>query len=364
MTLQGKGNFIWKILECEGGNVNAIASLSKEAGFTHLLIKIADGVYSYNMPSSGDLVPPLVRALHSKGIQAWGWQYLYGNNPTGEADRAIQRLRQTGVDGFVLDVEVEYKEPGKSKAATLYMDRLRAAYPNLPLGLSSYRFPSYHPQVPWRQFLEGCDYNMPQVYWQMAHNPGAQLRRSVQEFQALVPFRPIIPTGAAYVSGSWSPTPAEVTEFLQTCRELNLSAANFWEWSNTRRFLPEVWNAIRDYDWGAAPQPEDISQKLIKALNTRDPAQVVALYTGNAVHVNAARTVQGLAAIRTWYQYLFTQLLPQGAFTLTGFSGVGSSRHFTWTAVANTGQVQNGNDTLGILDGKIAYHYTYFTITP
>lgn len=363
MSLQGKGYFIWKILECEGGNVTAIANLAQQAGFTHLLIKIADGIYSYNVASGNDLVPPLVRALHNRGIQAWGWHYLYGDNPTGEADRAITRLRQTGVDGFVLDVEVEYKEPGKSRAATLFMDRLRSAFPNLPLALSSYRFPSYHPQVPWRQFLEGCDYNMPQVYWQMAHNPADQLRRSVQEFQALTPFRPILPTGAAYVSGSWSPSPQEVIQFLQTAQSLNLSAANFWEWSNTRRFLPKVWEAVRDHNWGAAPQPTDISHQYIAALNSHDPAAVVALYGDNAVHVTAARTIQSLPAIRTWYQYLFSQLLPNGAFTLTGYSGVGSSRHFTWTAVANTGQVLNGNDTFGLLNGKIIYHYSFFTIT-
>jgi len=45
-------------------------------------------------------------------------------------------------------------------------------------------------------------------------------------------------------------------------------------------------------------------------------------------------------------------------------SGTGNTRHFTWTATSSKGKVTNGNDTLGILDGKIVYHYSYYTVTP
>ena len=102
---------------------------------------------------------------------------------------------------------------------------------------------------------------------------------------------------------------------------------------------------------------------MIAACNTRNPDQVVAYYTPNAVHITAARTIQGHAAIRSWYQALFTGLLPEGAFTHTGFSGSGNSRHFTWTATSSLGSVLNGNDTLGLSNGKITYHYSFFTIT-
>ena len=61
---------------------------------------------------------------------------------------------------------------------------------------------------------------------------------------------------------------------------------------------------------------------------------------------------------------MFSQLLPNGVFTLTGFTGTGSSRHFTWTAVSSQGKVQNGNDTLGVTNGKIAYHYSFFNVSP
>jgi len=362
---QGKAYFIWRIPFCENGDVNAIANLAQQSGFTHLHIKVADGTYSYNLDNNGvDLVPPLITALRRKGISCWGWHYLYGNYPAQEADKAIQRINQLGLDGYALDVEGEYKEPGKDQAARTFMNRLRNSKPNFPVALCSYRYPTYHPQIPWTIFLEKCNYNMPQVYWEQAHNPGAQLRRCVSEFQAISPFRPIMPVGSAYIRGSWAPTTADILEFLQTAQALNLSAASFWEWSNTRRNLPEVWNLIRDYPWSSTPPPPDITQQYIEALNTRNPDSVLALYTSSAVHVNATRTIQGSVAIRAWYQTLFTQYLPNALFALTSSSGTGSARHFTWVASSTAGNVYNGSDVFGLSNNQVAYHYTYFTITP
>ncbi len=366
MSLQGKGFFIWKVRDCEGGNPAAIANAAQAAGFTHVLIKIADGPYTYNVDrnTNQDLVPPVVQALREKNMRVWGWHYVYGNNPIGEANIAIRRLQELGLEGYVIDAEAEYKQPGKANAASAYLTRLRSSLPNLPFALSSYRYPTYHPQLPWKTFLEKVDFNMPQVYWEQAHNPDAQLKRCVREFQALTPVRPVIPTGPAYTVGGWKPTEADIKSFLDTTRELKLNAVNFFSWDECKARVPYIWDTVSAYQWGAAPPPPaDISDRWIAALNTRDPNKVIALYILDAVHITSARTIQGIEAIRAWYQNLFTQILPNATFTLTGFSGVGNSRHITWTAVSSAGKVSNGNDTIGMLDGKIAYHYSYFTIT-
>jgi hypothetical protein len=366
MSLTGKGYYIWKIPQCENGNVAAIASVAKAAGLTHLLIKVANGIYAYNydFTRNVDLVPPLVQALKAQGIEAWGWHYVFGNDPQGEARIAVKRARDLDLDGFVVNAEVEYKQPGKKSAADRYMRDLRAGLPNTPIGLSSFRFPSYHPQLPWKEFLERCDYNMPQVYWMQANNPGAQLARCIREFQGMAPFREIFPTGAAFSEHGWTPKPEEITAFLQTAQTKNLNGANFWSWDSSRPRLPQLWDAVAGYPWSGTPPALDIAQQYVNALNTRNPDQMLAIYQANPVHVNAARTIQGLPALRAWYVTLFNQLLPSGTFTLTGYSGVGSSRHLTWTAVSSAGRVTNGNDALGLADGKIGYHYTFFTITP
>lgn len=361
--LQGKGFFIWKIPDCENGDPQAIADLAHEARLTHVLIKVADGAYGYNIYEGVDLVPPLARKLRERGIEVLGWHYVRGENPIGEADKAIERVSTLGLDGYVIDAEGPYKERGKSAAAKKFMLRLREGLPKVPIGLSSYRFPSYHPQLPWREFLEGCDFNMPQVYWKFSHNAGEQLSRCVREFQALTPSRPIIPTGAAFKEHGWNPTGDEILDFLKTAQKLNLLGANFYSWDSCRSGLPEIWKTSRDYDWDAPPSPPDMTTRFIEALNTRDPRQVVKLYNPNAVHITAARTVQGIKPLRIWYQTLFSSLLPNAEFSLTGFTGGDNFRHLTWTATSDMGAVHNGNDTIGIYKGKITYHYSFFTIT-
>lgn len=377
--LHGKGFYIWKIKECENGDVEKIAEKAAEADFSHVLVKIADGTYSYNYDWERrlDFVPPLARELHHRGIQIWGWHFVYGTKPVKEAQRAIQRIHELNLDGYVIDAEGSYK--GKHEAAKTFMQKLEDKIQNIPIALSSYRAPSYHPQFPWNEFLSKCDYTMPQLYWKKAHNPGEQLRYCVREFKNL-PYTPIIvPTGAAFTEDGWAPNAAEVEEFLVTAKELNLPAANFWEWENCRTKLPDsVWEKIAELSWNETPvaarvrdgelQPlsaagSDIVEQYIQALNTNSPEQVAELYTSNGVHITPKRTIQGATNIKNWYLLLFNQTLPNATFHLTGHSGTGSSRHLTWTAESPQGNVLNGNDTLGLVNGKIAYHFSHFKVS-
>jgi hypothetical protein len=366
MTLEGKGFFTWKIPNCEHGDAKQIAQQAKTAGLTHLVIKIADGTVIYNGTWGDpiDYTTPVVNALRAEGIKVWGWHYIYGDNPTGEANVAIARIRQYNVDGYVIDVEKEYKASGKAAAAKKFMTQVRAACPNLTIALSSYRFPSLHPQVPWKEFLEQCDLNMPQVYWMKAHNPGEQLARCVKEFQSKEPSLPVVPTGAAFREFGWKSTDAEVLEFCHKAKELNLSAVNFWEWSDARSGnLPGVWETIQNYKWTEKDDAKDICVSLTESMNEHDIENIIKLYSLPAIHISASRSTQGLDNLRSWYNQLFNEILPNSKFRLGSFTGKGSSRHFTWTASSAKGFVRDGHDTLGLSHGKINYHYSFFTVT-
>ncbi len=365
MALKGKGLFTWKIPSCESGSPGAIATVAKSANLDHVLVKIADGTVAYNGNWGGaaDLNTAVVQALRAQGLQVWGWHYVYGDNPMEEARVAIQRVRQFNLDGYVIDAERQYETQAKHAGARRFMSELRSALPTLPMALSSFRYPSMHAQFPWEEFLTHCDVMMPQVYWMQAHNPAVQLGKTVREFQNLNPQRPVVPTGAAFREAGWQPSAAEVLEFLHSAKQLNLTAVNFWEWSDARSGnLPGVWEAIRDFTWNEAAAPQDVCQKFVEALNTGSLETVLSFYNPGAVHVNAARTAAGQEALRAWYTTLFNQYLPGGKFKLTGYSGSGASRHFTWTASSNQGKVENGNDTLGLVNEKITYHYTFFTV--
>ncbi len=365
MAPKGKGFMIWKVPSCEGGNAVQIASVAKSAALSFVLIKIADGPYTYNVDKTTkkDLVAPVVAELRARGIQAWGWHYVYGYNPVGEAQMAARRVNELGLDGYVIDAEGEYKLPGRDVAARTFMTELRKGIGNKEVALCSYRFPTYHPEFPWKAFMEKCNLHMPQVYWQGAHNPGDQLRRCVREFQAMSPSLPILPVGPVYRYGGWEPTQSDMLEYLETCITLKLPATSFfaWDYKNTLRVL---WDTIAVYPWATPGTQKQIPELLIDALNTRDPAKVIQLYKSDAVHITATETIQGTAALQNWFNTLLKTTLPNGSFRLVGMSGTGNTRHFTWTATSSKGKVTNGNDTLGILDGKIVYHYSYYTVTP
>ncbi len=366
MALYGKGYYIWQIPRCEGGIPSAIAARAVDAGLSHVLIKIADASnwpYNYDFENEIDLIPPVLYALREVGIQVWGWHYVKGDNPQGEAQLAIERTLELGLDGYVIDAESEYKKSGKAKSARRFMSDLRAGLPTIPIALSSYRYPKVHPEVPFAEFLEGCDYAMPQVYFEKADNPEEQLERSVEQYMALKPARPVIPTAPTYSAGGWRPTPDEVTRFFQKAKDMGLTAANAWSWDYaTRPAHLDLWQAVADFNWPHAAPVADISERLIGRMNQRDPTYVAELYNDRAAHVTGARTIVGRAPIVEWYSILFTQLLPNAQFELTGRSSNRNSRRFTWKAVGENGSVQNGNDTLGLLNGRIQYHYTYFTI--
>jgi hypothetical protein len=248
----GKGMYIWQVSGCEGGNLDAIVATAQACGFRHILVKIADGTGAYNVSVS---LPTLVSKLHQEaGIQVWGWQYIYGASPIAEAKTAIEQCKQCGVDGFIVDAEGEFKQSGYGTRADAYMHYLRDNL-SIPVGLSSYRFPSYHPDFPWASFRKYADFDAPQVYWQSAHNPAEQLRRSMGEFAGMIPKLPYVPTGAAYKTGIlWSSTPADVRAFMGEAVALGLSGFNFWEWKNARA-LPDVWQAICEYNFPAPPAP-------------------------------------------------------------------------------------------------------------
>lgn len=373
MSLHGKGWFIWQVGRCEGGSPEAIADRAVAAGLTHVLLKVAERTFAYGFDRNGrDLVEPVAEALRQRGLKVWGWHYVYGEKPVDEARIAVQRVMQLALDGYVVDAEAEYRQPGRSAAARTFMSTLRAGLPaSVLVGLSSFRFPSLHRSLPWRAFLEHCDLVMPQVYWEQAHNPAQQLSRAVSEFSnpdLVGHIRPIVPTGSAYGSGGWRATPEDVIKFLTEAQRLGLAGANLYSWDYaTSSGNTDLWDAAAGYDWatGEVEAPAGgLVAAYLEALNSGDPEQVLRLYHDEAAHVTASRTLVGRAELAQWYEELLGHMLPGAVFTLARHSGRGNSRHFRWQAAGPTGAVVNGDDTLGLLHDRIQFHYTGFSFTP
>ncbi|MDI6770267.1 MAG: hypothetical protein QMD04_11410 [Anaerolineales bacterium] len=255
MTLQGKGFYTHLLPACEAGDPLEITRAALDAGLSHVLVKIADGTQPFGLDETGqDLSLPLIQALHAAGIAVWGWHAVYGDDPTGEAALAIIRVQELALDGYVLSAGAAYEQADKAQAARAFMTALRADW-DVPIALSSYRFPNFHPELPWAAFLEKCDAVMPQVYWEAAHNAGSQLRECLRQYKALPNARPCIPTGAAYGRpGGWAPTLEDLADFINTAKELDVEGLNFYSWDTCRSDLSPLWDLIANFAWPAQPQ--------------------------------------------------------------------------------------------------------------
>lgn len=255
----GKGIYMWNIVNCAGGNPALIVELAKDAGLAHVSIKGQDGIAAFTKNNQQERMAELVPGLKEAGIEVWIWGYLYGNRwyrsdgAQREAAATLEQLDRWKPKGFHIDAENEYQ--GQPAAADTWLNGVTAGAPGVALGLSSYRFPRYFPTFPWQQFARRCTHHYPQLYWEQAHNPGAQLRASALELKAIRNL-PIVPVGSAYQRGSWAPTVADLQEFHNTAKELEMPGISFWSWEHAQQ-RADWWDTIAEMSWPApAPDPE------------------------------------------------------------------------------------------------------------
>jgi hypothetical protein len=252
-TIEGKGIYAWILRGCENGNMTQVVERLKWAGMTHIIPKITDGT-SGDLNGNGGYLPFLVEFAHKAGIKVLGYQYVYGYRPLDEAERAITELRKLPYDGFVINAEHQYRDlANNASAAKIYCERLRQAFPDLLIGLSTYRFPSYHRAFPFATFLNYCDVNLPQVYWMKANGTvPRQLSQTLKEYEAF-PKRPIIPTGAAFQEHGWVANADDQKIFIAEVQKHGLHGCNWWEYRHTFNLLPHLGEAIASVPFGPGP---------------------------------------------------------------------------------------------------------------
>jgi hypothetical protein len=255
----GQGMWIWYMSASDGGSVASIAAQAHAAGVTTLFIKSSDGPTNYWSQFS----PQLVAELHANGLKVCAWQFVYGNEPIGEANLGAEAVTN-GAECLVIDAEGEYE--GHYAAAQRYIETLRAKIgPSYPLGLASFPYVSYHPSFPYSVFLgpNGAQFNVPQMYWHDIGTSVAQVYVNTFE-QNLIYGRPILPLGQTY--GGVSST--EIVDFRSLASAYGAGGDSFWDWQESSAT-----------DWAAlaaplnttltVPQPE-LTSPLLKEGNKSD----------------------------------------------------------------------------------------------
>jgi len=279
---QGKGTFTWLLprLVSYFGSVDALIRQLVDDGYQWVAPKAQHG---YLLGSGYDdnqihLLDEFVPKAEEAGIEVHGWGYNYGNTNTWrkttnqqqkETDRIVEAMVRWRFRSWMLNAESEFKVSGGNTAAVNLTNLVRetlAAHPediDVPIGLSSYRFTSSHPEFPFAGFLQGCDFSSPQVYWQESKYPVEQLEKSVSEWNA-VKVLPIVAAGTVYPSGTWRPTGEQVTAFNNRAKEMpEVIATCYWEHYYPFKYgYTDVLDALSDFVWEAdhpEPPPEEIT---------------------------------------------------------------------------------------------------------
>jgi LysM repeat protein len=245
-TLAGKWVWVWNWRRCDGGDPQRVADRLKSAGCLGALVKAFDAGYWFDQGLS---FRDICRRLKARGVAAGAWGYLYGENRSGEAQRAIETAQYGEADLLVLDVESEFK--GHPEAAGEIVQRIREALgPDYPLYFSSFAIARYHQSFPFEAFRAGCTGTAPQVYWNAFRWPLEQaLAWTYQDYQAMrIPPSQVFPVGGLYQEGAVRyPTPDEVRAFVRGAQVRGSRGVSFWSYEH----MPEeMWQAV-----ASAPLP-------------------------------------------------------------------------------------------------------------
>ena len=111
ITLSGQecnklGAWLWFIEQTGFATHEQLAHNLSDLGIQRVYVKVADGrVNTDRWPELIDA--SLINAYKDQGMEVWAWSYNYPLNDSLQAE-ALYLAAETGYDGFVVDVEVEF----------------------------------------------------------------------------------------------------------------------------------------------------------------------------------------------------------------------------------------------------------------
>jgi hypothetical protein len=286
LPIEGKGMYLWQIWTTSGGgkNLDGIINKLKNIGATWLVIKMANANSNYNTPNHSlynwavanyGSMDSVTAIFHANGIKLLVYQYVYGvpyyysSFPESETDVANSILDIKGIDGLVIDAEIEYDNlTNNDAAARAYCDSIKAHHPDKFIVLTAWARIDGHNTFPWATFLERVDVNMPQTYW-AARPTTPQNELNIMNDQytyytniwmfngELTEVKPIMPLGqGVYFGYSNDVMPGDITSFSNLSQSTyNYPGLSLWEFNQiTHQY---VWD-----EYSAAWQPTSISENL------------------------------------------------------------------------------------------------------
>lgn len=246
--LAGKWVWIWNWRRADGGDVAAVAARLRRAGCVGALVKAHDGPHWRSGAfDQGRPWREICRALKAEGIRCAGWGYLYGADPEGEAQRAIETAQYGEAEAYVLDVEAEFE--GRPEAAEAVCRPIRQALgPEYPLYYSTFAIARYHRSFPYDVFNRYCTGALPQAYYNAFGWPVERaLTWMYEDYTALgLGGERLFPVAGAYQEGAVpSPSPESLQQFAALARQQGSLGLSFWSYEHMDEAM---WQAVAAID--------------------------------------------------------------------------------------------------------------------
>lgn len=248
-------------------NKAAMKKVIDEGNIGEISIKLANGISSRNLESAETFIP-IMRAL---GVDVTAWHYNYGENVPAEVAVISHHMNKYNIKKLYIDLEAHSKDDAPG-VGLRYCDGVREKVDGVKISMCSYRYPYYHREIRWTEYLGCVDEYSPQVYWSKSNNPAWQLRECLRQYRDMenklrMEPKPFMPAAPAYTEWGWTPKPAELDEFHDTCLELMITDPNFlpgtiwWNMKHAMKlgFIPVIGGHV----WPGnviVPEPEPATQ--------------------------------------------------------------------------------------------------------
>jgi len=250
--LEGKGMWLWKYFQSEGGNADAIVAKAASAGLRQLWVRVGDsrdGFYAR------DVLDALVPRAHRAGIAVIGWGFPYLHDPVLDAGWSAEVLAWRSPDGHTLDgysPDIELASEGVAISelrVRVYLGLVRQAAGNRLVVATVYwpnatRWPD---RYPYKAIAPYVDAFAPMAYWGCVE-PGSLAQQSVERLKTLRPVHPIGTGWDATGEGGRTAAPSahETNRFLDVSRRGGALGASFWVW---HLMGEEQWTALSAFPW-------------------------------------------------------------------------------------------------------------------
>ncbi|MBF2075027.1 MAG: peptidoglycan-binding protein [Synechococcales cyanobacterium C42_A2020_086] len=155
------GAWIWVLSNIQADYLNKLV----EQHVKRVYLKVFDGK-SRPMFWDFQCSPDVIKQFKSRGIEVYGWGYHYGTADVKTQTSAVQQALNCGLDGYILDVEVEVENKATHPNVEELLKALKPVVPTGALGYTSFGHPGFHPNVPWKILDTYCDLAFPQIYFE------------------------------------------------------------------------------------------------------------------------------------------------------------------------------------------------------